>query len=381
MILLLFLWYSYNSAFVISLFYIPIFVIPPIISPIVGTHVDKFSKKKTGFISILLSLISLVPLFFFFDIYAIFIIFIILIIFETYFNLNYTVAMKIIVGEKRLIYANNLFITSAGITNFVGYIAGAFLYSYIPFTEIIFLIFIFYLISLIIWMNVRIKEKKEGRKDKIKYSEIFGFLRKNKNLFNLIILYDFLVLFTIIIISPAYVPYCFNLLRMSKELYGEFNGITTLFLVFVPLILYKFIKSENTEKYAVTSILYEGIITISIAFIPFLNIGNIYKIVILIIFSLLMSFPSTLEYSSYSTIFQKNIPNKILGRVYSVRSMIRGLVNGLGLIAAGYFTDILGPIPLILLSGVILLLIVPFARRIIKNIKNSGDIGVKYAKQ
>ncbi len=369
--LLLQLWHSFNSALIISIFYVFVFLIPAVISPLAGTYVDKHSKKRIGGLSILLLIFSLIPLFFSHSIYLMFAIFILLLIFEFWFNINYTVAVRIIVGKEKLIYANNMLTFSIGITNWVGYLVGAYLYSYITISFLCIVIFVIFIAAGLIWLSVQIPEKVRTKSAKnMKYSEILLYLKSNKNLIYLLLIYDVVVLFTIAIVIPAYIPYSFNLIGMSSMTYGFYSGLSAFLLAIVPLSIHKFIKSQSIKKYAVSSILYEGILTLGIASVPFIFNLRIYKIILFIVLASIMTIPATLEMTSFSTIFQKAVSVSLLGRLYSVRSIFRGAINVIGLLIAGFITDLWGPIPVIVFSGAILLLMVIPTKYVLSKIVN-----------
>ena len=369
--LLLQLWHSFNSALIISIFYVFVFLIPAVISPFAGTYIDRHSKKRIGELAILLLIFSLIPLFFSNSIYLMFGVFILLLIFEAWFNINYTVAVRIFVGKEKLIYANNMLTFSIGITNLVGYLVGAYLYSYISLHLLSIVIFVIFIASGLIWLLVEIPEKirRESAKN-IKYSEILLYLKSHKNLIYLLLIYDVVVLFTIAIVIPAYIPYSFNLIGMSSVTYGFYSGLSAFLLAIVPLSIHKFIKSQNIKKYAVSSILYEGILTLSIASVPFIFHLRIYKIILFIVLASIMTIPATLEITSFSTIFQKAVSISLLGRFYSVRSLFRGAVNVSGLLIAGFIADLLGPIPVIVSSGVILILMIVPTKYVLSKIPN-----------
>ena len=369
--LLLQLWHSFNSALIISIFYVFVFLIPAVISPFAGTYIDRHSKKRIGELAILLLIFSLIPLFFSNSIYLMFGVFILLLIFEAWFNINYTVAVRIFVGKEKLIYANNMLTFSIGITNLVGYLVGAYLYSYISLHLLSIVIFVIFVASGLIWLLVEIPEKirRESAKN-IKYSEILLYLKSHKNLIYLLLIYDVVVLFTIAIVIPAYIPYSFNLIGMSSVTYGFYSGLSAFLLAIVPLSIHKFIKSQNIKKYAVSSILYEGILTLSIASVPFIFHLRIYKIILFIVLASIMTIPATLEITSFSTIFQKAVSVSLLGRFYSVRSLFRGAVNVSGLLIAGFIADLLGPIPVIVSSGLILILMIVPTKYVLSKISN-----------
>jgi len=290
--LLLQLWHSFNSALIISIFYVFVFLIPAVISPFTGTYVDKHSKKRIGGIVILLLIFSLIPSFFFHNIYLMFAVFILLLIFEAWFNINYTVAVRIVVGKEKLIYANNMLTFSIGITNLVGYLVGAYLYSYILLHLLCIVIFVIFIAAVIIWILAQIPEKirRENVRD-IKYSEILLYLKSHKNLLYLLLIYDVVVLFTIAIVIPAYIPYSFNLIGMSSVIYGFYSGLSAFLLAIIPLSIHEFIKSKNIRKYAVSSILYEGVLTLAIASVPFIFPLRIYKIILFVVLASIMTIP------------------------------------------------------------------------------------------
>ncbi len=161
--ILLSLWHSYISALVASLPFIIMSAVPSFLSPITGTQVDRYSKRRIGFISIFLSLLSLLPLFFTADILIVLLIFILLIFFESYFNIDYTVSVRNTVGNENLIYANNLWVASIGISYAVAYILGAYLYMYVSFFAVLLITIFSYLIALILWFFAKVPEVKREK--------------------------------------------------------------------------------------------------------------------------------------------------------------------------------------------------------------------------
>ena len=365
--ILLSLWHSYISALVASLPFIIMSAVPSFLSPITGTQVDRYSKRRIGFISIFLSLLSLLPLFFTADILIVLLIFILLIFFESYFNIDYTVSVRNTVGNENLIYANNLWVASIGISYAVAYILGAYLYMYVSFFAVLLITIFSYFIALILWIFAKVPEVKRGE-EKVEYSEIFKVLKDKPSLFHLVLIYDFIFQFVVLTNTPAHIPFCFNLLKMSSFLYGIYSGLSAFLLAVVPLSIHRFLKPEKIKKYAVSSILYEGILTILIASIPIILTIHAYQIMIFLTLIIIMTFPSTLEMDSFTTIFQKAVPIKILGRFSSVRSLFRGTISISSILLAGYLTDIFGPIIILMFSGAFLLILVIPTKCVLKGV-------------
>lgn len=358
--ILLSLWYSYTSALIAALPFLIMSAVPSFLSPFIGTQVDRHSKYMIGLISISLSIISLLPLYFAGNIFWIVMIFTLLIFFESYFNIDYTISVRNIVGDENLMYANNLWVASLGITYVIAYISGAYFYTYLSFTVALVIVTISYSTALILWFIAKVPDLKRRKEEKVKYSEIFKVLKEKPALFHLILIYDFIFLFVVATHIPAYIPYCFNLLKMSPFTYGIYNGLSAFIYAIVPLSIHRFIRSEKVKRYAVRSLLYEGILIIIIAFIPFIFFAPIYKITLFLILIVILAFPVTLELDSFLTLFQTSVPTTVLGRLSSVRSLFRGTINVSSILIAGYLTDIFGPIAIILFSGIfIMALIIP----------------------
>jgi len=367
MFILLSLWHSYNSAFMAAIPFIIMSAVPSLLSPILGTQIDRHSKYKLGLISLLLSLIFLLPLYFTSNISWIVLIFTALISFETYFNIDYTISVRNIVGDENLMYTNNLWIASIGVIYVIAYILGAYFYSYLSFTVALLMVTLSYSLALVLWLLARVPEVKRENKN-VKYSEIFKVLKEKPALFHLILIYDFVFLFVVITRTPAYIPYCFNLLKMSSFMYGVYSAFSAFLIAIVPLSLHKFINPKMAKKYAVSSILYEGILTVFIALIPIVLSLYIYRISSFITLIILSTFASTLEMDGFMTIFQKAVPTNILGRFYAVRSLFRGPINIASLLIAGYLTDILGPVTVIITSGILSLTLFYPTKRVLTKI-------------
>ncbi len=368
MFILLSLWHSYNSALIASLPFLIMSAVPSFLSPLVGTQVDKYSKHKIGVIAIFSSLIFLIPLYFTSDIFWIVFVFVALIIFESYFNMTYTISVRNIVGDEKLMYANNLWVASIGITYVIAYILGAYFYSYLSFEVALLIVTLSYFLALILWLVAKVPEIKKENK-RVKYSEIFKVLKRKPALFHLILLYDFVFLFIVITKTPAYIPYCFDLLKMNSFMYGICSGLSAFLFAIVPLSIHKFIDPKKAKKYALESVFFEGLLTIFIALIPILIYAHFYQITVFIAMIILSTFPATLEMDGFMTIFQKAVSIDILGRFSSVRSIFRGIINITAILIAGYLTDILGAVVIIFASGVLLLILVPPTHMVLRKIK------------
>ncbi len=201
----------------------------------------------------------------------------------------------------------------------------------------------------------------------IKYSEIFSVLKEKPALFHLIIMYYVIFLLIVTIKPPAYIPYCFNILKMRPVIYGVYGGFISFLYVIVSLSIHKFIKSDKTKNYTLSYIPHEGLLTIFIAAIPLIIFNNQVLLVTYISLTAISSFPVSFELTSFSTIFQKSVSVNILGRFYSVRSIFRGIINVLSPLSAGYITDIIEPLPVIMFSGIILLIVVIPTKNLLDN--------------
>ncbi len=147
--ILLTLWNTYNSTLLASVPFVLMSAIPSFLSPIIGTHVDRYSKRKIGLISLALSIFFLLPLIFIHLTFLVVVVFAVLIFFESYYGVNYNVSVRNIVEEDKLIYATNLWVVSIGISYVLAYVVGAYIYTYMGFAAILILVILLYLISLI----------------------------------------------------------------------------------------------------------------------------------------------------------------------------------------------------------------------------------------
>ncbi len=371
MYILLSLWHIYSSALIASIPYLLMSAIPSFLSPVVGTHVDRHSKYKLGLLSIFLSIVSLVPLCFSNSLLWLITVFSLLLFFESYFRVDYTISVRNVVGDENLMYANNLWVISIGISYFIAYLLGAYLYSYFHFYLVLLMVFTLYLIALILWVITKVPEVSDVRDKKhVKYSEIFKILKKRPFLLHLILIYDFVFTFVVITKTPAYIQYCFEILKMPSFIYGAYSSLSALLFVIVPLIMHRFLEPEMAGKYAVNSVIWEGILTVLIAIIPIVFSFYVYKISLFIILIVLSTFASTLEMDGFMTIFQKAVPRNIMGRFYSVRSLFRGAINVFSILAGGYLVDLLGSLAVIFLSGVVLLVIAFPTRRVLNSLSS-----------
>ncbi|NPA74880.1 MAG: MFS transporter [Euryarchaeota archaeon] len=368
MFILLSIWYAYNSALVAAVPFILMAAIPSFFSPLIGTYVDRYSKRKIGGVSLLLSLLALIPLIYAHNIIAITVVFALLLFFESFFNTNYTVSVRNIVGDEKLMLANNLWVASVGINYVVAYILGAYIYSYLSFFVALALSTALYFIALLLWLFAHVPESPKKESRKAKYAEIFKILKNKKVLVQLIIIYDVLFLFVVLAKTPVYLAYMFKVIKMSSITYGIFNGISAFLLVIMALTLHRFIKTESIKKYALFSILSEALITLFIAFIPFIFASYIYRIAAFFGAVVLASFSSTLEMDSFLTIFQKAVPTSILGRFYSVRSLFRGIIYIAAYLTGGYIADTVGPVPMLIFTALFVLALILPLRRILNEL-------------
>jgi len=279
--------------------------------------------------------------------------------------------VRSVVGDENLMYANNLWVISIGITYFIAYLLGAYLYSYLTFSAVLLIVFAFYITALMLWGIAKVPEVSDIiDKKEVKYSEIFKVIKKRSSLLHLILIYDLVFTFVVITKTPAYIPYCFDMLKMSSFIYGVYSSLSALLFVIVPLIMHRFLKPKMADKYAVNSVMYEGILTILIAIIPVVFSLYAYKISLFIILIVMSTFASTLEMDGFMTIFQKAVPRNIMGRFYSVRSLFRGAINVFSILTGGYLVDLLGSVVVIFLSGIVLLVIVFPTYRVLKSLSS-----------
>ncbi len=371
MYILLSLWHTYSSALMASIPYLLMSAIPSFLSPVVGTLVDRSSKYKLGLLAISLSILSLFPLCFASSLLWVISVFSLLLFFESYFRVDYTISVRSVVGDVNLMYANNLWVISIGITYFIAYLLGAYLYAYLSFSVALLIVFAFYIIALILWAIAKVPEVSDVRDKKdVKYSEIFKVLKKRPSLLHLILIYDLVFTFVVITKTPAYIPYCFDMLKMSSFIYGAYSSLSALLFVIVPLIMHRFLEPKMADKYAVNSVVYEGILTMLIAIIPVLFSIYFYKISLFIILIVMSTFASTLEMDGFMTIFQKAVPRNIMGRFYSVRSLFRGAINVVSILAGGYLVDLLGSVAVIFLSGIVMLVIAFPTRKVLNSLSS-----------
>jgi len=368
------LWYHSGSALISSLIYLPMEIIPVFLSPLVGYHVDKYDKKKIGALSIILSSLLIFFLLILYSIMLLYIVYFLLILLEYYFAINYKVSVKIIVGDENLLQANTLYVAGEGVSNLVGFVMGSYIYSFIPMKTFLLIILFLYLSAYTFWFAVKIRTRinkscdKINEKIKSKYTEVFKFLNENKFILYIIIFYDIIVAILITIDSPAYISLCFKNLKMTAIIYGWYRGLASVGFVIVPFLISKYIKPKNVAKYAIMSLLGEGGIIILMASIPIVIYENVYQQVLFILLALIMTYPSTLQYSSFSSIFQQTVPTNILGRFYSIRSIIRGIIGITFLLFGGFAADTISPLFILYISGIGLFLITFPIKEVLTNI-------------
>lgn len=195
---------------------------------------------------------------------------------------------------------------------------------------------------------------KSERKGKIfeNLLEIKEFVVKDKELLNLFLL-SMLLNFVMGSITTVILPYFFlNVVKISKE---QFSIIMSAVLIGstmgASLIIFK------RKTFSIISLVNSNsILVISIGIISFFSS---YKIYFAIIFLLLITFGLIVSLVSIPLIssFQRNVPIKMQGRFFGIRSFFSGLLVPLGQYLFGLSTEIIIPQILLIIQGGIMLIV------------------------
>lgn len=361
-------------------------IIPQLIfGPIAGVFVDWFDRKK---ILIYLDLIAAIIV----GIYAfmfivngrltlggVYSLVILLSFINVLFQPAVTTVIPVIMQREDLVDANgiNSFFTSLG--NLLSPAAAGVLFGVYGLLPILIINCLSFLISSVCEMLIKIPkliktpQKLSFKRFSEDFSEGFIFIR-NKDLIIMIMIIALIANFAVDpVFSVGFVFISKQVLMVSDFQYGMIESIFVVSMLFSPFICSRIAKKYEISKLAFWSFLLVGIFVAVLSIVPAKFFLNIFKnsfppyITMLIIVFFIGIF-STISNICMGTLFQKEVPIEMMGRVGTLLNTVSMAALPLGRFIFGYLFDKLpSNVCILIASSLLFITMIYFSNKLLKH--------------
>ncbi|MGL5051104.1 MAG: MFS transporter [Fusobacteriaceae bacterium] len=341
------------SSYAMNLF---LFTIPLIIfGPLLGGFADKYSKKKLIIIGDLLNTILMLGIFFLWDKFDKMTLIYVGTFFSSLFSnlvsVSFSSGVPRFFGKDWIVQANSLSQIINSISRILGPFLGGVIYGYGNIKLFILVNGISFFISASIELFLKIDTDKESLTHKT-----IGIKEGIRYIFENLELKDFLIKFCLInfaaivaIIIP--VPYIVSkIFQLNSKALGLIQGTLPVGAILGAILVNK--KRFSLNKKVFIGIFSLFFTTCFILFLPYLthiDISTGKSILILSMFISGLAF-GILDVTAL-TYFQKNVPEKIRGKIMGLVTGIVKLIMPLAFFISGKLTDLYSPFASIFLGG------------------------------
>ena len=360
-----------HSGFILSLYSLCLLVPIIITGPVAGVYVDRINRKliiagSDLICGILFLLLCLLTFFNVFPLPSLFIITILISFFFSFFNPAVNAVLPSIVHDDDLLRANSITQMTTQLSFVIGAAVSGLLYHKIGIIGVFFLNGISYVISGIteIFIDIPNFIKTSKEKTHILKDLLSGFIYvKNDKPILILFLYFFLFCFAARPFSTLLVPKIINYnLALDVSYFGYFNssfaggGI-------IGMLLIAYLSKKRINQYIlfISSSITFTLIIISFA-IPILpsiieNISPYNTIILYCIFGFMMMMLTSFIIIPIYSIFQKRIPNELLGRFFAIYYTCVLSATPIGSLMFGSLSDVIPEYSVVLIMGFFLLII------------------------
>jgi len=335
-----------------------IIIIPRLLfSPAGGYIGDRFQRIKSMIvINTFTSLVILVYALFTFkftmrSLFPFYLLVILLEVFEVLYNGTAAGLVKRLVGEDLLSQASAFATIDDGIVGLCAPIMAGFIYHFLGLNGGFWLAFILMSISVILKMNIHMKEDMSIKmnKEDIKKGIIGSFISSLKIVFKHNLIWKMMLLFPVInfflvsLFSVTNMYVLRNILKVSPAEIGFFEAVISIVSTSVPVLLIGIIKKMNPVKYF-TIILGMMFLSLALASIILICIPR-KKLHVLFVMNIILTLTCILVITVItinimnSVIFQVIIPDSFIGRFYSVMRMVSTVSIPIGQVFYGFLSD------------------------------------------
>lgn len=368
-------------------------LIPQLIfGPIAGVFVDWFDRKK---ILVYLDLIAGIVVAVFAFIYitngklslgSVYFLVILLSMVNVLFQPAVSTVIPVIIEREQLIDANgiNSFFTSMG--NLLSPAVAGVLFGIYGLLPILIINSFSFIVSSVCEMFIKIPklnktiQKLSFKKFSEDFTEGFKFI-KNKDLIIMIMVIALMANFAV---DPVFsVGFAFiskQVLRVSDFQYGMIESVFIVSMLFSPFICSKVAKKYEISKLAFWSFLLVGIFVAVLSIVPskyFLSIfkSNLIPYITMLVVVFVIGILSTISNICMGTLFQKEVPIEMMGRVVTLLNTVSMAAMPLGRFIFGLLFDKFSPNICIIIAAILLLLTMIYFSK--KLLNHSSDSKIK----
>lgn len=325
-----------------------------LLSPVAGAAADRYKRKMLiiasdtvqGIILIVLSLLIYVsnP-----EVYVIYIASALMSAVGTFFTPAFSAAIPTIVSGDNLCDANTLSKFSSEMSNIFGPIIGGAMAAFIGIYGLVLLDAISFIIAALMESRIRIpeghivKNSVSNFKEDIKIGLEYTF--KNKILIHFTIVGGFIINFFLAPLSIIIPIFSQRVLNSGSRGYGILESSIAIGSLAMVFIIPCMSKKMSYFKMTFLGLTFEGITLIAFSMSKSLQISAI-------IMGLLGASVCICSVS-LSTVFQKIIPNNLMGRVSSIMTIVSQSTVPIGMFIGGICLDRFKVVPVLLVSGII----------------------------
>ena len=343
-------------------------------SSIAGVFVDRWDRKKVMVVTSLSQGLVILPLFLVQSAETLWIVYVISFLqvtFAIFFGPAENALLPLLVPEDQLIQANSLNALNNNFARLIGPPLGGGILALWGLTGVVLLDSLTFLIAGLMILSIR----QSGRAAPLQETDVHAggsswrrfwkewaegmeIVRKDR-VVAVLFLTVVMLNFGGIMIDPLGAAYIIDVVKTSAEIFGLLIAVQA-----VGGILGGLVAGRVAERISAARLYGWAEIVLGVILILRYNIP---ELPILFVMTLLVGFPAALGMAALETLFQRNVPNTHLGRIYGALNSTVGMTSLFGVLGiSGVLGDLLGIVPVLniaagvtLFTGLIALLFLP----------------------
>ena len=341
---------------------------------IAGVFVDRWDRKKVMVVTSLSQGLVILPLFLVQSAETLWIVYVISFLqvtFAIFFGPAENALLPLLVPEDQLIQANSLNALNNNFARLIGPPLGGGILALWGLTGVVLLDSLTFLIAGLMILSIR----QSGRAAPLQETDVHAggsswrrfwkewaegmeIVRKDR-VVAVLFLTVVMLNFGGIMIDPLGAAYIIDVVKSSAEIFGLLIAVQA-----VGGILGGLVAGRVAERISAARLYGWAEIVLGVILILRYNIP---ELPILFVMTLLVGFPAALGMAALETLFQRNVPNTHLGRIYGALNSTVGMTSLFGVLGiSGVLGDVLGIVPVLniaagvtLFTGLIALLFLP----------------------
>ena len=341
---------------------------------IAGVFVDRWDRKKVMVVTSLSQGLVILPLFLVQSTETLWIVYVISFLqvtFAIFFGPAENALLPLLVPEDKLIQANSLNALNNNFARLIGPPLGGGILALWGLTGVVLLDSLTFLIAGLMILSIR----QSGRAAPLQETDVHAggsswrrfwkewaegmeIVRKDR-VVAVLFLTVVMLNFGGIMIDPLGAAYIIDVVKTSAEIFGLLIAVQA-----VGGILGGLVAGRVAERISAARLYGWAEIVLGVILILRYNIP---ELPILFVMTLLVGFPAALGMAALETLFQRNVPNTHLGRIYGALNSTVGMTSLFGVLGiSGVLGDVLGIVPVLniaagvtLFTGLIALLFLP----------------------